>query len=139
MQTFVPRSESYAASVAMLDEKRLQKQVAEAAQLLRQLEEFPHGGWSHHPAVHMWLFHDQCLFNYFWACIDLYGTHKEQYNVLRQFPELDRDDSYPPWWGEESVHASHAQALTAKWNGGDYVYVWPAITGFDSYELREGV
>lgn len=54
MQTFLP-SEDYELTAQALDNKRLNKQILEAYQILKVLSgASPSGAWRNHPAVLMW-------------------------------------------------------------------------------------
>ena len=54
MQTFLP-FQNYAESAESLDNKRLNKQILEAYQILKVLSgQSPSGAWRNHPAVLMW-------------------------------------------------------------------------------------
>lgn len=118
----------------MLDNKRLNKQVAECGQILRQLDQFPHGAWCHHPAVRMWVGYDEYLWLYTLACeaerlVRGMNPHAE----VEKFPEYDKLDIaqvvVPDWWGGQ-IHDSHVAVLAAKQSGVprvDYhhLYYWP--------------
>lgn len=138
MNTFVPVP-SYSGSARYLsrDKKRLNKQVSECGQMLRQVDQFPHGAWCHHPAVRMWVGCFEGLFQYMLACEQerlrlRMNPHREVSKVLQQFPELwnlDNEFVLPEWWNGP-IHASHQRVLEAKWNGvshEDYkhLYFWP--------------
>ena len=54
MQTFLPY-QNYSESAESLDNKRLNKQILEAYQILKVLSgQSPSGAWRNHPAVLMW-------------------------------------------------------------------------------------
>ena len=53
----------FAASAAVLDQKRLGKQRVECIQVLRGLIR-PDYGWRHHPAVKMWAGYEEALVRY---------------------------------------------------------------------------
>jgi len=62
MQTFLPSGDSLFAAQA-LDNKRLNKQILEAYQILKVLS--TNGkAWRNHPAVLMWEGHENALYNY---------------------------------------------------------------------------
>jgi len=132
MNTFIPFPD-FESSVAFLDDLRLNKQMAEGAQIIRQLEVWPHGAWAHHPAILMWLGHSDALFRYLQAVEDErlrrgFNSHTEWWNLLDRFPEFYRDMAYelPSWWGTHAIHQSHYDNLLLKFAGkphGDYV--WP--------------
>ncbi|TMR24154.1 hypothetical protein ETD86_05390 [Nonomuraea turkmeniaca] len=59
MQTFLPYPD-FAASAAVLDPLRLDKQRVEALQILRALTVSEYG-WRHHPVVKMWAGYEAAL------------------------------------------------------------------------------
>ena len=68
MQTFVPQTDSFERIAQELDNKRLNKQVLEAWQLMLVLTSLnPQGehrdpkGWRNHPAAKMWEGHEKAL------------------------------------------------------------------------------
>lgn len=145
MNTFVPSWEGYRECARKLDGRRLVKQVAECAQLLRQLDVFPHGGWSNHPAVRMWVGFDDSLFTYMDAMHDeclyrSYNPHAEYDRVCSEMGWLELTDVKPPWWGCRIVHQSHAVALELKALDIKPSYWWPHIclccTGGGCYECN---
>ena len=71
MQTFLPQTDSFERIAQELDNKRLNKQVLEAWQLLLTLTQLdPRGehrdpkGWRNHPAAKMWAGHEKALVLY---------------------------------------------------------------------------
>lgn len=71
MQTFLPHTDSFSHIASELDNKRLNKQVLEAWQILLTICELdPQGksrdpkGWRNHPAVTMWRGHELLLSDY---------------------------------------------------------------------------
>jgi len=69
MQTFLPQSDYYV-SAAILDSKRLNKQILEGYQILNVLSgRSKTGGWRNHPAVLMWRGYERGLWNYIQAMI----------------------------------------------------------------------
>lgn len=144
MNTFVPY-ESFEKSAQALDDIRLNKQVAECAQILRVLNTWRptkrFKAWSSHPAVRMWVGYDEALFMYTMACegerlVRGMNKHSEISNLLNQFPEYrvtllkpPAEVEMPPWWGGP-IHESHQKVLAAKAAGvpqAEYrhLYVWP--------------
>jgi hypothetical protein len=132
MNVFVP-CDTFEQCVRALDNKRLNKQIAECAQILRQLDIWPRGGWSTHPAVKAWVGYDIALFRYMeYAHIEHirrgYNTHTERINILARFPEYEPGMPYsmPDWWHRVDIHESHRVNLNAKILGLPYGdYVWP--------------
>lgn len=132
MNVFVPFTE-FDRCAAFLDNSRLNKQLAEGAQIMRVIDVWPNAAWSHHPAVMSWVGHLDALFVYLHH-IELerlergFNTHREWLNILDQFVEfyVGMPFDYPSWWGNEAVHKSHYDNLLLKFAGrphGDYV--WP--------------
>ncbi|CAB5220198.1 hypothetical protein UFOVP235_1, partial [uncultured Caudovirales phage] len=71
MQTFMPY-ETFATSAKVLDNKRLNKQITEARQIMRALARKRLGikaGWQNHPAVRMWEGHMLALQRYHNICV----------------------------------------------------------------------
>ncbi len=132
MNVFVPYK-TFEESVRFLDDKRLNKQVAECAQILRQIDVWPHGGWASHPAIKMWVGYGEALFRYFEAAESErlargFNRHREWLNILDQFPEYYPGCSYelPSWWGQDDVHDSHRHNLLLKFQNLPHEdYVWP--------------
>lgn len=117
MQTFVPFPD-LAASVAVLDDRRLGKQRVEVFQVLRALT-WPAYAWKNHPAVRMWRGFVPGLVAYGVACCDEW-TRRGYADAVR--PQLlawsagaePVDPDLPPWWGVEELHRSHRAALVRK-------------------------
>lgn len=132
MQTFVPYAD-FDESAAVLDNKRLNKQLLEGRQIYQILASGKtKGGWVNHPATRMWRNHDNAFFSYLeaikdecvrrgiqvdnnWAAI----THTHEWNYFR-----GTGFTLPDWWGDERIHLSHRQNLYQKdpsWYG-DFAY-----------------
>lgn len=132
MNTFVPYPD-FKQCAQSLDNKRLGKQVAECGQILRQVDIFPRGGWSHHPAIRMWVGFDEALFAYMKICHDEWLSRGFNYRfemrrILKEFPEYEdlQEFELPPWWGNPDVHSSHCDNLYRKSLGLPHLpYVWP--------------
>jgi hypothetical protein len=128
VQTFLPYPD-FAASVAVLDPKRLGKQRVEALQVLRALTRATYG-WKRHPAVRMWVGHPEGVAAYgMAACLEwvarggadtVAGTIGVDLaeaglpSVPRTQEELARAGALPAWLGDERVHRSHRAALVRK-------------------------
>src|SRR4051794_37380613 len=150
MQTFLPYP-GFAASAAVLDERRLGKQRVEALQVLRALTR-PGYGWQHHPAVRMWRGREEALAAYGLAMAAEWcrrGHPDTCASTIRADLAAAGFDAEPrgeealasagamPWWlGDPAVHASHRAALVRK-DPDHYAalfpdadpqlpYVWPA-------------
>src|ERR1700712_5749482 len=150
MQTFLPYPD-FAASAAVLDDRRLGKQRVEALQVLRAITRQGYG-WQHHPAVRMWRGHEEALAAYGLAMaaewcrrghpdtcaatirVDLGAPGFD--GEPRSEDELVEAGAVPWWLGDPAVHASHQAALVRKdpEHYGPFFpdaapsapYVWPA-------------
>ncbi|WP_434445019.1 MSMEG_6728 family protein [Lentzea sp. E54] len=149
MQTFLPYPD-FAASARVLDRRRLGKQRVEALQVQRALV-VPGHGWRHHPAVKMWVGHEEALVRYGleicaeWRAQGFQDTceatmrsdleHATGIVVVRSQDELAEAGDLPGWLGDEAVHRSHQSSLVRKdpahyrrfFPGvpDDLPYVWP--------------
>lgn len=126
MQTFLPLP-SFRASAECLDQKRLGKQRVECKQILLCLG-VPigqHGptrsGWRHHPAVLMWAGHELALLVYgIVVCrewrrrgfLDNLGAEFERAYTRKR--RTAAANPYPPWFGCNTLHASHRSNLLRK-------------------------
>lgn len=136
MQTFLPFAD-YAASAAVLDQKRLGKQRVECLQILNALTR-PDYGWQNHPAVKMWRNHVQHLVDYSVAICDEWisrgyrDTCRDKILVFR----ADRPGplSIPEWITPELCRSHQSNLVRkkpdfyeAKFPGvpADLEYVWP--------------
>ncbi|ROQ93666.1 hypothetical protein EDE04_0062 [Streptomyces sp. 2132.2] len=145
MQTFLPFP-SFAASAAVLDQRRLGKQRVEAVQVLRGLV-VPGYGWRRHPAVRMWAGYEEALVRYgleicaAWTAAGRADTCAATLvrdlgaGAPRTQEQLAADGDLPPWLGTPDFHRSHQSALLRKapdfyrerFPGvpDDLPYVWP--------------
>ncbi len=145
MQTFLPFAD-FAASAAVLDDRRLGKQRVEALQVARGLVREGYG-WRHHPAVKMWRGHHEALARYgLDVCAEwIRRGHADTCAVKiaeelavpapRHQDELAAAGLLPPWLGDDAFHRSHRSALLRKWPEwygpvfagvpDDLPYVWP--------------
>jgi Pyrimidine dimer DNA glycosylase len=127
MQTFLPYPD-FAASAAVLDDKRLGKQRVEALQVLRALTRETYG-WKHHPVVRMWEGYADAVAAYGLAICDEWtrrgradtcaATIAADLAAAGCGPPLHQDElgaagRMPPWLGDERVHRSHRSALVRK-------------------------
>ncbi|SDM23776.1 hypothetical protein SAMN04489726_0524 [Allokutzneria albata] len=123
MQTFLPHAD-FAASAAVLDDRRLGKQRVETLQILRALV-WPEYGWKRHPAVTMWRGFTRALVGYGVEMCREWGArgHADStVDSLLEFSggevpeqgELIDTGAVPPWLGDEAVHVSHRSALVRK-------------------------
>lgn len=110
MITFLPY-ESFHASAACLDHKRIWKQVLEANQILKILDGAP-SRYENHPAVLMWEDYESALLMYRDAVVAEWVKRRlvDPPAILCLFTEAPM----PPWLGDERVHRSHRSALLAK-------------------------
>ncbi|MBV8996681.1 MAG: MSMEG_6728 family protein [Pseudonocardiales bacterium] len=149
MQTFLPYPD-FAASAAVLDDRRLGKQRVEALQVLRAVTRSTYG-WKHHPVVRMWMGHPEAVAAYGLAVCDEWvrrGGADTCATTIRTdlaeagLPpphgqaELARVGNLPGWLGDGRLHRSHQSALVRK--NPDYYqplfpdvdreqpYFWPA-------------
>lgn len=140
MQTFLPYSD-FNKTARCLDRLRLGNQRNEALVVLHTL--LYGGGWSHHPAVRMWLSHELALCNYGVSICVEWCRRGYKDKQLPHFDEFRRklvkagfDLEFPPWLGDDAFHASHRSNLLRKlpehygqfgWKEPpDLPYVWPA-------------
>lgn len=123
MQTFLPYPD-FSHSAAVLDNKRLQKQIVECKQIYLALTE-PDYGWKNHPAVKMWAGYEECLCQYAVYCILEWHKRRGYAHSLIFFfinrMGCIRTFEYPKWLGLESFHLSHRSNLLRK----DYDYYHP--------------
>lgn len=127
MQTFLPYPD-FAASAAVLDDRRLGKQRVEALQILRAATWVSYG-WKRHPAVRMWQQHPEALAAYGIAvCAEWVARgHADTCAATisadlraaglpppRSQDKLARLGKLPDWLGDERLHRSHRAALVRK-------------------------
>jgi hypothetical protein len=112
-----------AQSAAVLDSKRLNKQLLEGRQIYKILSSNKQkGAWVNHPAVKMWRGYDVALFNYLYfivkECIVRGIKTENNWNVIKTMHKENwfRGDNevMPFWWGDERVHQSHKNNLYIK-------------------------
>jgi hypothetical protein len=127
VQTFLPYPD-FAASAAVLDDRRLGKQRVEAMQVLRAVTRMTYG-WQRHPAVRMWSAHPEAVAAYGLAmCDEWVGRGRadtcadaivDDLAEAGQAParsqgELARLHLLPAWLGDQRLHRSHQAALVRK-------------------------
>jgi hypothetical protein len=163
MQTFVPYAD-FNESAAVLDNKRLNKQLLEGRQIYQILASGKtKGAWVNHPAVRMWRKYDNALYGYLVAIkdeCDQRGIQTEKnWDAITMMYERNWHRGsgviMPPWWNDERVHLSHQINLYKK--DPDYYakfystvkekkhisccdrcnYFWPTHTLFYNAELCE--
>jgi hypothetical protein len=143
VQTFLPYPD-FAASAAVLDQRRLGKQRVEALQILRAVT-VPGYGWRHHPAAKMWTGYEEALGAYGVAICREWCRrgHADTCDAkiraelaaagvvdVRSQDELAAAGLLPPWLGDEEYHRSHRSSLLAKdpsWYGQFFTDVPPDL------------
>lgn len=122
MQTFVPFTDN-AMNAAVLDSRRLNKQLLEGRQIYKILANNQRSGaWANHPAVKMWRNYDTGLFEYLRhmkdECVNRGISTEKNWNALVNMHNNNwhRGDNIvmPPWWGDMLVHDSHKANLYRK-------------------------
>lgn len=131
MQTFLPYPD-FAASLRVLDYRRLGRQRVEAFQLLRAISG-KGSGWSNHPVAIMWRGYDNALKEYHNLAIDEWVQRGYRNNMPKK--RIRGKGVYPPWIGDNAFHASHRSNLLRKdryyysvfgWTEPDDLpYIWP--------------
>lgn len=121
MQTFLI-SPDFAQSAAVLDPKRLNKQIVEGNQILSTL--LNGSKWHHHPAVLQFKGYEKCLQNY--IDFHLMEAHKRGFKTDKNLANLneltaaykdklgDVELKIPFWLGDERFHSSHRSRLLFK-------------------------
>jgi hypothetical protein len=155
MITFLPDPDFFK-SLRYLDNKRLGKQRVEAKMVLDMLTGIGHKrGWNNHPVVGMWRGYESALGLYCSLAIREWMVRGFQNNMVptydfnnnyalqapalfgyapEKFVTIDKME-YPPWLGNEELHASHRSNLMRKdfeyykdfgWKESIHLpYVWP--------------
>jgi hypothetical protein len=122
MQTFVPYTD-LDRSAAVLDSKRLNKQLLEGRQIYGILASGKRtGAWVNHPAVKMWRNYDMGLYAYLRAikdeCVKRGIQTEKNWTAIEQIHESNwhRGDKIvmPAWWDDFRVHDSHKYNLNRK-------------------------
>jgi len=109
VQTFLPVA-NFHASAQMLDYRRLGRQRVEAKQLINAIIT-GEGGWTHHPAAHMWQHNLGALMRYHDICIAEW-VRRGYKNTMAPFGV--RVCLLPIWFGDDLFHSRHRAALLAK-------------------------
>ena len=161
MQTFVPYAD-FRESAAVLDSRRLNKQLLEGRQIYHILtENRSRGAWVDHPAVKMPRYYDNALYVYLSAvkyeCDKRGISTQKNWDAISQMYGWNWDRGnrviMPPWWGDDRVHQSHRNNLYVK--DPEYYaqfiddnrvtccdkcnYFWPTHTLYYNAELAEVV
>lgn len=136
MQTFlVDNHPHFHTTMKCLDNKRLGKQRVEAMQILDALQR-TNGGWINHPATVMWRGYATLLMYYHDRCIEEWKLRGFTNTMQCKLPDGDTMlHTYPHWWHDERVYASHRSNLLRKhpthyeqfnWHEPDNLpYHWP--------------
>jgi hypothetical protein len=158
MQTFVP-FDNFQDSAAVLDSRRLNKQLLEGRQIYSILSSGrTKGGWVRHPAVLMWKGYDNALFEYLIAikqeCDDRGISTQKNWDALQEmyYWNWDRGDNIvmPSWWGDDRIHQSHRNNLYrkdpeyyAQFQNENFIsccdncnYFWPTHTLYYNLEME---
>lgn len=133
MQTFLPYPD-FLQSAQSLDRQRLGKQRIETLQIIRSaLEEYK--AWQNHPAVRMWRGHEGKLAEYgLIICKEWTDRGYKDFVHYDIEKYLDKNNTSPPWLGDERLHKSHRSNLTRKYpdyynllwtEPNDLPYFWP--------------
>jgi pyrimidine dimer DNA glycosylase len=139
LQTFLPVT-SFVKSMEFLDNRRLGKQRVEAGQILEILLDqaiLPKSldsvvpfdrqfkAWTRHPAVLMWVGHEEWLKLYLACAIGEWQSRGYQ-NSISVPPYNTSLQPHPEWLGYESFHESHRANLVRK-DPGHYHRYWPDV------------
>jgi hypothetical protein len=123
VQTFLPYAD-FAASVHVLDNKRLGKQRVEVKQLLIALGcsvgDNPgnlDSSWAHHPCTEMWRGHEWALAQYGAAACGEWIRRGYKDSLQFQFSRvigMFKTHAMPEWLGWSTFHISHQSNLVRK-------------------------
>lgn len=120
MQTFLPYPE-FERCAAVLDNRRLNKQITECQQILAALDD-PAYGWQSHPAVKMWRGYQGALVVYGLVMYAEWQQRlrdgkrggKMEHKSGERIKEMSGKVTLPNWLYNEALHASHRACLLAK-------------------------
>ncbi len=122
MQTFLPYP-NFKRCAAVLDIKRLKKQIIEAYQIINGQ------GWTNHPCIEMWNGNRYHLVQYAIAMCDEYED-RDYRPMLRQeimyWSRIFKPCPEPWWLGDERLHLSHRSMLVQKLPE-HYGIFWPDV------------
>lgn len=128
MQTFLPYKD-FNKSAQALDNKRLNKQILEAYQILKVIgNPDPKAAWRNHPAVKMWRGSEHVLFDYAMCMVREarkrgIRTEKNKTNLVNLFmaDSAAWGFEYPEWWNDndaiDRVLTTHKANLFIKDSG----------------------
>lgn len=130
MITLVPLATTFAECAAVLDDRSLAKVRTEILPIYNATFRRV-GPWANHPAVEMWRGSEYPLLLYGLAVCDEWQRRGHEGDILHAIqdklssvPSLSA--TFPPWWGTESVHASHRAYLAKKFPQWYRQYGWPS-------------
>jgi hypothetical protein len=129
MQTFVPEK-TYAKCAAVLDRQRLGKQRVECLQIMNVITgKSTSKGWQNHPACNMWRENPKALLSYQAAVCKEWTDRGYKDTCLQKTADAlgvkpPEKETYPKWWGDYRVHASHRSNLLRK-EPSHYRQHWP--------------
>lgn len=134
VQTFLPY-DSFAKSLSCLDLKRLGNQRRECRSILTVLLDKPDSRYRNHAAVRMWRGYENALILYYNCALEIFAERGGHNIQLKPLEYLDKPMLFPPWLGDDRVHASHRSKLLSKkpewyqkynWTESpDMPYFWP--------------
>lgn len=104
MNTFIPFP-TFADSARILDNKRLNKQIVEAWQMI-------HGQWQNHPCAKMWAKNIGCLKQYFNFCLQEWKIIRRK-NHKFDFMDCGKYE-FPSWINDSLVFFTHKVNLLRK-------------------------
>ena len=151
MQTFLPDSQSFNGNAVVLDNKRLNKQVLEAWQLLLTITRLdPKNndrdpkGWANHPAANMWRGYETALTAYTLACYHEWvgrGFNSTMlpkvlstYDHAVKLGRISDDFTLPTWMEDrkrfEELASTHRVALLRKDYSWYSQFGWPEDKGY---------
>lgn len=133
MQTFLPYS-SFMKTAKCLDYRRLGKQRVEAYQLANIYMNGGSGGYSNHPAYHMWKNHIPALIEYGMIMCVEWEDRGYKDNLFEKFYDINSELSepviYPHFIGNEQLHSNHRACLLYK------DYKWYSQFGWDEIPAK---
>jgi hypothetical protein len=114
MNTFLPYR-SFWQSARCLDRLRLGKQRIEVLQILRTLTGSSEG-WKNHPATCMWRGYEPALAEYGFEICREWTSRGYKDTCYGKIAEIVDPvaHAYPPWLGDDRLHASHRSNLLRK-------------------------
>jgi hypothetical protein len=121
MQTFLPFPD-FEETAKCLDYRRLGKQRPEAMGIYNILTgKTTTNGWRNHPAVKMWIGHEQALAQYYNTIVSEWIKRGYKNNM----PFIAPTKIIMPWWiGNKDFHDSHKCRLLQKDEGFYSKYNW---------------